>query len=248
MNKILSNIRSVPGVWGTIAIDKKRALTYQMLPATYSTEAVKQIAIPTLNLARSAEKNMVIDLFFENGKARIYNHGDAVVLILGREDLNFDMLASICKGAVSAINRRFARGDLADYIAPGGGSGGSGDVSFELLLRAINILASNAQQKIGAYLVMKHLRNAKDMLVDKYQFLTTITVDNNGVADLIKGYTPPKGDDLLQGFAHWANLFISNCASSSDKLNPADILELTMEIKGRLELSGFYQLYADIGI
>lgn len=245
MNKILSNIRSVPGVWGTIAIDKKRALTYQMLPASYSTEAVKQIAIPTLNLARSAEKNMVIDLFFENGKARVYNHGDAVVLILGRWDLNFDKLATVCKGAVTAISRRFARGDLADNIAPGGEAG---NVSFELLLKAINILASNAQQKIGAYLVMKHLRNAKDTLIEKYQFLTTITVDNNGVVNLIKGYPPPREDDLLQGFAHWANLFISNCASSSDKLNPADILELTMEIKDKLELSGFYQLYADIGI
>ncbi len=245
MNKILSNIRSVPGVWGTIAIDKKRALTYQMLPANHSTQAVKNIAIPTLNLARSAEKNMVIDLFFENGKARIYNHGDAVVLILGRRELNFDMLASVCKGAVTAISRRFARGDLADYVAPGKETG---SVSFEMLLKAINILASNAQQKIGAYLVMKHLRNAKDTLIDKYQFLTTITVDNNGVADLIKGYTPAREDDLLQGFAHWANLFISNCASSSDKLNPADILELTMEIKDKLELSGFYQLYADIGI
>ena len=245
MNKILSNIRSVPGVWGTIAIDKKRALTYQMLPANYSTQAVKNIAIPTLNLARSAEKNMVIDLFFENGKARIYNHGDAVVLVLGRRELNFDMLASVCKGAVTAISRRFARGDLADYVAPGGETG---SISFEMLLKAINILASNAQQKIGAYLVMKHLRNAKDTLIDKYQFLTMITVENNGIADLIKGYTPPKEDDLLQGFAHWANLFISNCASSSDKLNPADILELTMEIKDKLELSGFYQLYADIGI
>ncbi len=245
MNKILSNIRSVPGVWGTIAIDKKRALTYQMLPATYSIEAVKQIAIPTLNLARSAEKNMVIDLFFENGKARIYNHGDAVVLILGRRELNFDTLATVCKGAVTAISRRFARGDLADNIAPGGEAG---NISFELLLKAINILASNAQQKIGAYLVMKHLRNAKDTLIEKYQFMTTITVDNNGVVNLIKGYPPPGEDDLLQGFAHWANLFISNCASSSDKLNPADILELTMEIKDKLELSGFYQLYADIGI
>ncbi|MEE8417760.1 MAG: hypothetical protein V3S06_03765 [candidate division Zixibacteria bacterium] len=245
MNKILSNIRSVPGVWGTIAIDKKRALTYQMLPASYSTEAVKQIAIPTLNLARSAEKNMVIDLFFENGKARIYNHGDAVVLILGRRDLNFDMLATVCKGAITAISRRFARGDLADNIAPGGEAG---NISFELLLKAINILASNVQQKIGAYLVMKHLRNAKDTLIEKYQFMTTITVDNNGVVNLIKGYPPPREDDLLQGFAHWANLFISNCASSSDKLNPADILELTMEIKDKLELSGFYQLYADIGI
>ncbi len=115
-------------------------------------------------------------------------------------------------------------------------------------MKAVNILASNAQRKIGAYLVTKHLRNAKDALVEKYQFLSSITVDNNGVAFLIKGYPPYKGDDLLQGFAHWANLFISNCARSNDKLNSADILELTIEIKDKLELSGFYQLYADVGM
>ena len=39
MNKILSNIRAVPGVWGTIAIDKKRALTYQLMPASYPAES-----------------------------------------------------------------------------------------------------------------------------------------------------------------------------------------------------------------
>ena len=121
------------------------------------------------------------------------------------------------------------------------------NVSFEFLLKAVNILASNAQQKIGAYLVTKHLRNAKDKLVEKYDFLSTLTVDNNGVAYLIKGYPPYKGDDLLQGFAHWANLFISNCAKSTDKLDAADILELTIEIKDKLEMTGFYQLYADIG-
>ncbi len=46
MNKILSNIRGVPGVWGTLAIDKKRALTYQLLPSTYSSDVVKNMAIP----------------------------------------------------------------------------------------------------------------------------------------------------------------------------------------------------------
>jgi len=246
MNKILMSIRSVPGVWGTLAIDKKRALTYQMLPASFDTEQVKNIAIPALNLARSSEGNMLVDIFFENGKGRFYNYGDAVVMVLGRKELDLDALNSICRGALLALSRRFARGELSDNAA---GSGGEyGDISFEMLLKAINILAFNAQQKIGAYLVTKHLRNAKDDLVGKYQFLTSITVDNNGAAALIKGYVPHKGNDLLQGFAHWANLFVSNCATSTDKLNPADILALTMEIRDKLELSGFYQLYADIGI
>lgn len=245
MNKILSSIRSVPGVWGTLAIDKKRALTYQLLPSTYDSEIVKSIAIPSLNLGQAQEKNLLVDFFFDNGKARLYIRQEAIVLVMGRYDLDFDMLASVCKEAVPAICRRFARAHLADNGPVAHDSAGA---SFDFLLKAINILASNAQQKIGAYLVTKHLRNAKDKLVEKYQFLSSITVDNNGIAFLIKGYVPYKGDDLLQGFAHWANLFITNCAHSNDKLSAADILELTLEIKDKLELTGFYQLYADVGL
>ncbi len=245
MNKILSNIRAVPGVWGTLAIDKKRALTYQLLPSTYDSEVVKRIALPALNLGRLLEKNLLIDFFFDNGKARLYNRPEAIVFIMGRYDMDFDLLGSICKEAVPAICRRFARANLNDN---GPGIADNTSVSFEFLLKAVNILASNAQQKIGAYLVTKHLRNAKDKIVGKYPFLSSITVDNNGGASLIKGNVAYKGEDLLQGFAHWANLFISNCATSTDKLSAADILELTIEIKDKLELTGFYQLYADIGL
>jgi hypothetical protein len=245
VNRILSNIRSVPGVWGTLAIDKKRALTYQLLPSTYNAEAVKGIAIPTLNLGQALEKAAVVDFFFENGKGRLYNRREAMVLVLGRPELDFDLLGSVCKEAVPAICRRFARAELTDNAPT---PSGAPSVSFEFLLKAINIVAANAQQKIGAYLVTKHLRNAKDALVSKYPFLSTITVDNNGSAFLIKGYSPHQGNNLLQGFAHWANMFISSCAKSTDRLSAADILELTLEIKEKLELTGFYQLYADIGI
>jgi hypothetical protein len=244
MNKILSNIRSVSGVWGTIAIDKKRALTYQLMPASYDPESIKSIAILTLNLSQSCDSAIVVDIFFENGKARIYNRGEAVVLILGRQDMSFDTLGATCKEAVSALCRRFARGELDDRSTV---RTDPRAISFELLLKAINIIAYNAQRKIGAYLVTKHLRRAKDDLMDEYQFLTTISVDNNGVANLLKGFPPHKGDDLLRGFAHWANLFVSKCASSTDKLEAGDILELTLEIKSKLELTGFYQLYAGIG-
>jgi len=241
----MANIRAVPGVWGTIAIDKRRALTYQLLPASYDAETVKKIAIPVLKLGRALDRNLVVDLFFQNGKARFYNRSEASVLVLGRDELDFDSLGSVCKEAISAICRRFARSELSDSAI----SKDSGPhISFELMLKSVNIIASNVQQRIGAYLVTKHLRNAKDELVAKYQFLSTITVDNNGVVSLIKGYSPHVGDDLLTGFAHWANLFLAKCAKSSDKLRPEDILALTIEIKDKLEITGFYQLYADLGL
>ena len=101
MNKILSNIRSVPGVWGTIAIDKKRALTYQLMPASYPPESIKKIAILTMNLSQSSDRPMVVDLFFEAGKARIYNRGEAVVLVLGRDDMSFDALGVTCREAAN---------------------------------------------------------------------------------------------------------------------------------------------------
>jgi len=245
MNKILSNIRTVPGVWGTLAIDKKRALTYQLLPARYDAQIVKDIAIPTLNLAQSSEKPMVVDFFFESGKARMYSSNEAAVLVLGREEMSFDTLNAVCKEALSAINRKFSKGEFS----------GSGSVQnfkadsagFEFMLKAVNILAYNAQRKIGSYLVTKHLRGSKDEIVEKYSFLASITVDNNGVAYLIKGFPHYEGDDLMAAFANWANLFVSKCATSSSNLNQNDIIELTLEIKNKLELAGFYQLYSGIG-
>ena len=124
MNKILSNIRSVPGVWGTIAIDKKRALTYQLLPASYEADAVKSIAIPTLNLAQTCERPMVVDIFFERGKARLYNRGEVVVLILGREEMSFDALGVVCKEAIQALCRRFSRGAGRKLVYRGGSESG----------------------------------------------------------------------------------------------------------------------------
>jgi len=188
---------------------------------------------------------MVVDFFFEGGKARLYSSKEAAMLILGREEMSFDVLGTVCKEALIAVCRKFSKGELSDKGTVDSKDGDS--IGFDFMLKAINILAYNAQRKIGAYLVTKYLRIAKDELVEKYKFFTSITVDNNGVASLIKGFPEYTGDDLLKAFAHWANLFISKCAGSNNKLNSKDIMELTLEIKNKLELTGFYQLYTNIG-
>lgn len=245
MNKILINIRSVKGVIGTIVVDKNRALTYELLPASFTTEHVKSIALPVLDFGRSIDKNMSLDFFFENGVARIYNRKEQIVLILGQPDLNLNMLGIVCREAIPAISRKLSHGQLA-YT--GEGKPESENISTEFLLRAVNIISMNCIEKIGAYLVTKYLRLAKDELTQTYQVLISVTVDNNGVASLIKGLSTKSDKETLAAFAHWINLFLTYSAKSTNKLKPADIMELTMEIRDKLNLTGFYQLYADVGI
>lgn len=244
MNRILANIRAIRGVIGAIVVDKNRALTYELLPASFTTENIKNIALSLLHLGRSIDRNMSIDFFFENGLARLYNKDKQIILILGQPDLDFNMLGVVCREAVPAISRKLGHGQLA--LSDTGSE--SNTVGPEFLLKAINIISTNCIDKIGAYMVTKYLRLAKDELTRTYPVLTGISVDNNGVASFIKGVSVKSDQDALTAFAHWSNLFLSYSAKATNKLKPADIMELTIEIKDKLNLSGFYQLYADVGI
>jgi predicted regulator of Ras-like GTPase activity (Roadblock/LC7/MglB family) len=242
MDKILANIKAVPGVKGIIVIDKSRALTYELMPNSVSAEEVKNIALPLLHLGKAVNKSMSIDFFYENGVARLYNKAEQIALILGRPDLNLNALGVVCREAIPAIGRKFARGQLG-ISSPSRNE--QQDTGLEFLLKAINIISTRCTEKIGAYAVTKNLRRAKDELTNTYSVLTMFSVDNNGTATLIKGGATQSGDEPVKAFAHWANLFLSYCAKTSDKLSPEDILKLTFEIKDRLDLSGFYQVYAD---
>lgn len=245
MNKILANIRAVNGVIGIIIVDKNRALTYELMPASFTTENIKNIALPLLCLGQKLDKNMSLDFFFENGLARLYNKNEQIVLILGRPELNLNTLGVVCREAIPAISRKLRHGQLGLSTDA---RVGSYDAEPEFLLQAINIISTNCIDKIGAYMVTKYLRQAKNELAITYPILTRISVDNNGIASFIKGLESKSGKDNLTAFAHWANLFLSHCAKGTDKLKPTDIMDLTIQIKDKLDLSGFYQLYADVGI
>jgi hypothetical protein len=242
MDKILSNIRAVSGVTGIIVIDKSRALTYQLMPASYTAEEVKNISLSLLHLGKAFPTGMSIDFFFESGLGRLYNNEEQITLIIGRPELNLNALGVVCREAISAIGRKFVRGQLSVTSSV---KNEPFEAGFDFLIKAINIISANCVDKIGAYMVTKNLRKAKDELTTKYPVLTAVSVDNNGMATLIRGTDAAIADTSMKAFAHWANLFLSYCARSTDKLNPEDIMNLTFEIKDRLDLSGFYQVYAD---
>ena len=144
MNRILANIKSVKGVIGVIVIDKKRALTYELLPALFTTENIKNIALSLLHLGGAMNRNMSIDLFFENGLGRLYNRREQIILILGQPDLNFNMLGVVCREAVPAISRKLDHGQLALSDA----ATESNNIGPEFLLKAVNIISTNCIDKI----------------------------------------------------------------------------------------------------
>ncbi|MCD6162981.1 MAG: hypothetical protein J7K40_11295 [candidate division Zixibacteria bacterium] len=245
MNNILANIRAVKGVIGTIVVDKNRSLTYELMPASYTTDDIKRIALPLLHFGKSLTKNMSMDFFFEKGAARIYNREKQIIIIIGQPELNLNTLGFVCREAVHAISRKLTHqksGVKTETVSS------LPDVGTEFLINAINIISSNCVEKIGAYMATKYLRQAKDELVSTYPLLSSLTVDNNSIVSVIKGLSAKSDEETLTAFAHWANLFLSSAAKATNKLKPADIMELTFEIKDKLQISGFYQLYADLGV
>jgi len=245
MNNILANIRAVRGVTGTIVVDKNRSLTYELMPASFTTENIKGIALPLLHFGKSLTTNMSMDFFFENGVARIYNREGQILIVLGTPELNLNTLGFVCREAIPAIKRKLAQ-HKSEIRKESISS--TADIGTEFLLKAINIISTNCVEKIGAYMATKYLRQSKDELVSTYPVLASLTVDNNSIVSVIRGLSTKSDEDTLTAFAHWANLFLSSAAKATNKLKPADIMELTFEIKDKLQISGFYQLYADLGV
>ena len=159
--------------------------------------------------------------------------------------MNFNMLGVVCREAIPAITRKLRQGQIGfnktTHIT-------RESVGTEFLLKAINIISTNCVEKVGAYIVTKYLRKAKDELSIHYKVLTSVMVDNNGVASFIKGAPANAEPETLTAFAHWSNLYLSYLAKSTNKLKPEDIMDLTIQIKDKLNLTGFYQLYADIEV
>ena len=45
LNEVLYQLKSVPGVSGVLVLDKTKNSTYQLLPASFSQMAIKNLAV-----------------------------------------------------------------------------------------------------------------------------------------------------------------------------------------------------------
>ncbi|MDP2961108.1 MAG: hypothetical protein Q8N71_06755, partial [candidate division Zixibacteria bacterium] len=88
MNKTLQEIKSVQGVTGVLVLDKKEGITYQLTPASFPTEGLKELGVRLSRLVKLLSTEIKLELKFENGTAFFYNLERGAILIFGRPGIN----------------------------------------------------------------------------------------------------------------------------------------------------------------
>lgn len=244
MNKTLQEIKSVQGVTGVLVLDKEEGITYQLTPASFSTEGLKELGIRLSRLVKLLSTEIKLELKFENGTAFFFNLERGAILIFGRPGINLPILNLVLKSTFLAIERKLAkREEEPQTVEEKKGSFLLDKIYLEHLLLALNQIAKIYKQKLGTYLVTQNLRRSKEELLPKFSLLHNFFVDNNGIVSIIRG---KEEEDLpfdsIKAFAIWISFFIHLCYSHSPELL-TDIKELTKGLEDNLEQMGFYETY-----
>jgi len=243
MNKILQEIKSVQGVTGVLVLDKKEGVTYQLTPASFPSEGLKELGLRLSRLTKLSSAVMSLELRFENGIAFFYNLDRGAIFIFGRPGINLPILDLVLKSVFLSIERKLAKkGEKPHPQEEKKSSFILDKIYLEHLLQALNQIAKIYKQKLGTYLVTQNLRRSKEELLLKFELLQNFFVDNNGTVSLIRGKEEEVPFDSLKAFALLIHLFIHLCSSYDPELL-TDIRELTKGLEEKLEQMGFYETY-----
>ncbi|OGC78748.1 MAG: hypothetical protein A2145_03420 [candidate division Zixibacteria bacterium RBG_16_40_9] len=244
LNDVLYQLKSVPGVSGVLVLDKTKNNTYQLLPASFSQMAIKNLAMRLSELTRDWSESQKIELKFDNGLAWVINLEKVAVLILARRDLSLPDLNLVLKSALLSIEKKLHK-ETPDFVP----SELTREAPFKkgienhILVSAFNQVASKYREALGSFAVTKNLRKSKDKILPQYLFLNNFFVDNYGAVSLLAGHITATDYQLLEGMAYWLKGFKTLCdASAETVLRETSLRELTSPYKMDLENSGFYNI------
>ncbi len=251
METILSDIRSVPGVSGVLVLDKDAPTSYNLLPATFSSDSIRKISMNLLKLSEKMSEQSRLDLKFDHGVGLVYNLDRSVILIFGRSDLNFSLLGLVLKSALQAIERKLATKpkNLPEAQVSATPDEPSRQTTFVvdkkalgLLIDAVNLVAKGFRETQGGYWVIQNLRKSKERVVREFPVVANFYVDNDATISLIKGVEELWDENLAFALIKWIYLFVN----SSKQTQPPDVRDLTAKISQSLDEIGFYSIYQKV--
>lgn len=238
MNKLLQDIKSVSGVSGVMILDKRRQMTYQLLPANLQSESIKRLAISLVSLTNAMGDTGRIDLRFTEGWAIVIDHPKSAVLVLTKIDIEFSLLRLVIKNLLTTLEKKLEipPDSKVRSVTP------LNPQTAELLLKALNQVASKFRAVQGNYSVAQNLRLAKEQLTESNPAIVAILVDPNGFVTLTRTRDLYESGLTVELLAHYASLFIT-LSRSPEKPQPTGSLhEWTWENRGALHNLNFYNL------
>ena len=242
MNQILQQVKSVNGVSGILVLDKNNSTTYQLLPASFSVDAIKQLALRLKEMASTWPQLEQAEIKFESGYGKLINTLSSAVYVLTKPDIYFPDLNLVLKSALPRIEKKISKANPFQDLEPEQ-IYAVNKVNVDLLAAAINLVAGKYRDLMGAYQVTQNLRKAKDKILDMYPYLSNFYVDNQARISFLKSKQEIDQARIQEAFANWLYYFKGYCDNSVPAMLDTDIKELTAELKGELAKQGFYQWY-----
>jgi predicted regulator of Ras-like GTPase activity (Roadblock/LC7/MglB family) len=255
MERILSDIKSVPGVRGVLVLDKDAFASHHLLPATFSSESIHNMGIKLLKLSEKMDEQSRMDLKFEHGFGLIYNLEKSVILIFGDSSLNFSFLGLVLKSALQAIERKLTEESTkpVKIKTESTRNGLSRHTTFVvdkkslgLLIEAVNLVAKGLAKTCGSFWVSQNLRKSKERVVKEFPFVANFYVDNNATISLIKGKEEFLNENLVFALIKWIYLFMNSSGleiQNSRQTQSLGVRDLTAKISRSLDEIGFYSIY-----
>lgn len=247
MNQLLQQIKSVNGVSGILVLDKNNSTTYQLLPASFSVEVIKKLAVRLKEVARTWPDLQQLEVKFESGYGRLINTVSSVIYVLAKSDIYFPDLNLVLKSVLPQIEKKISKNNPFQEVEQEQVYA-LNRVNLDLLLAAINLIANKYRDLMGAYQVTQNLRKAKDKLLDIFPYLTNFYVDNQARVSFLKSKQEIDQTKIQEAFANWLYGFKAYCDTAVPALQDADIKELTAELKAELAKQGFYHWYETLGV
>lgn len=246
MDRILGDIKSVPGVTGAMVLAKESLNSYHLLPASFTTNSIKEVGMKLLKLSGKMPPHSRLNLKFDNGIGLVYNLERSVVLIFGRSNLNFSFLGLVLKSALQSIERKLEgetpEPDQVKQIS----SFVIDKADLNLLIEAINLVAEGYAKDKGIFWVTKNLRGTKEDVIKEFPQISSFYVDNNGKVSVLKAQKEMFDQKTSVALVKWIDLFVNKAPDPTRRGRVVDIKELTARISKPLEGIGFYDLYTKV--
>jgi len=241
MNKVLEDLKSVPGVSGVLLLNKLEETTYQLLPATFSIETIKSIAIRLLQVSYYLKPDARFNLSFVAGTAVLQNLEKAVLLIFTKGSVDQAIFDLVMKNSIRALERWLERYEVVREKLSGEALM-STEEALNLFLRAANLVSAHFKQSLGVYQVAQNWRKVREELAGDYPFHHRLFVETGGNLSFKPSEERVSVPVLTEFFTRLIHQFLKLVVVDGSKEIPVE--NLTAELRSSLEKTSFYRSLA----
>ncbi|PJA29313.1 MAG: hypothetical protein CO189_02620 [candidate division Zixibacteria bacterium CG_4_9_14_3_um_filter_46_8] len=233
MKELLHRIRSVPKVIGVLTVDTRESRIYDSFPTQQLCADFQDVAAKLGKLSEALLDKGLLSFHFSDKTAFAYVDSHFHILILAETGVEINLLKTRLMELLTILNRQ-RRSPMtteidADIISPS-------LVDEDILVKALNELSRQVRQTLSGYIASRELKNARDKLLNVYQFFKGLYIDNSGNCAIINS---PLTSDKAELYAALGQLY-EDFRAAGHKVSPKTKLSSLTDHLGAHYNNQFY--------